>query len=149
MHCVLLIPVYDDTIAVQHLIPAVDVELRRVGACARVVLVDDGSPEPPTGGLQTAGLVAITEIDVVRLRRNLGHQRAIAIGLCYLEMHDSSDFIVVMDGDGEDRPVDVPALLAAAHASPTARIVFAERTRRSEGFVFHVLYICTRRCISP
>jgi hypothetical protein len=140
MRVVLLIPVYNDAAPVQQLLGEVDAEMRGTEFTIKVVIVDDGSLEPPRADTG-APFQAISEIAVVRLRRNVGHQRAIAIGLCYLEANDSFDYVVVMDGDGEDRPTDVAVLLRAAMANDQSRIVFAERARRSEGPLFHALYV--------
>jgi hypothetical protein len=139
MKVVLLIPVYNDAAALQRLLREVDAELRGLAVTAAAVIVDDGSMAPlrPEAG---GPFQALSEISIIRLRRNLGHQRAIAIGLCYLEAHDASDYVVIMDGDGEDRPTDIAPLLRAASASDPPQIVFAERTRRSEGALFHVSY---------
>lgn len=128
-----LIPVYEDWVAVTRVIQELDASGRRFD----ILLVDDGSVTPcpaVPGGMPGAGT-----IEVLRLRRNLGHQRAIAIGLAYLEARGDGAPVVIMDGDGQDQPADVLRLLAAAAASP-GRIVFAERTRRSEGWLFGVLY---------
>ena len=76
---------------------------------------------------------AIARVDVLRLRRNVGHQRAIAIGLAFIHAHRPCRAVVVMDADGEDRPSDVPRLLARLDAAGDPAIVFAERTRRSSG----------------
>ena len=64
---------------------------------------------------------------MLQLRRNLGHQRAIAVGLAYAEEHDPCDVVVIMDGDGEDDPKDVPRLLACCRQAGGREIVFAER----------------------
>ena len=45
-----------------------------------------------------------------------------------------------MDADGEDNPADVPRLVAELAAQGGRTIVFAQRIRRSEGFVFTFLY---------
>jgi hypothetical protein len=55
-------------------------------------------------------------------RRNLGHQRAIAIGLGYLKATVPGKFLIVMDSDGQDRPEDVRRLLAAAGANPSPKV---------------------------
>ena len=128
-----LIPVYDDWAAVARVISELDATGRRFD----ILLVDDGSVTPcPAALTQVAGAGSI---EVLRLRRNLGHQRAIAIGLAYLESRGDQSPVVIMDGDGEDQPSDVLKLLDAANATP-GRIVFAERTRRSEGWLFTTLY---------
>jgi hypothetical protein len=66
----------------------------------------------------------------LRLRRNLVHQRTIAIGLAHIGEYEARD-VVVMDSDGEDDPRDVPRLVARMQEE-RGRSVFAERTRRSE-----------------
>ncbi len=124
-----LIPVYDDWAAVARVIS----ELDATGRHFDVLLVDDGSVTPCPAAL--TGIAGAGAIEVLRLRRNLGHQRAIAIGLAYLESRGDQSPVVIMDGDGEDQPADVLKLLDAADATP-GRIVFAERTRRSEGWLF-------------
>lgn len=76
----------------------------------------------------------------MRLACNLGHQRAIAVGLVVAK-DDATDCsaIVVMDGDGEDRPKDVPRLLEYSTQKPGA-IVCARRARRSEPLGFRMFY---------
>jgi hypothetical protein len=78
------------------------------------------------------------------LRRNVGHQRAIAIALAFVDEQRSPDTLVVMDGDGEDAPEDVPRLLACLSENDQRMVVFAERTRRSESLTFRVFYALYR-----
>jgi len=134
----LLIPVYNDWGALSILI-------ERLGACLwgrqetfHILIVDDGSTD--AGGDTLALPAAFCTGSILRLRRNLGHQRAIAIGLTWLHMNQPPDAVVVMDGDGEDQPEDVPRLLDRFTAGTGGLSVFAERTRRSEGLVFTSLY---------
>ena len=77
----------------------------------------------------------------MRLLRNVGHQRALAVGLSYAHAHDLCDVVVVMDADGEDDPADVPRLLAKCAEDGNRSIVFARRAKRSEGFPFVVFYV--------
>jgi len=137
---VVLTPVYNDWSAVRLLLPLLDSELARHGLRARVVLIDDASFEPRPEGLNHHDLNAITEIRVLTLRRNLGHQRALAVGLSYVQERIPCDAVVVMDADGEDNPADVPRLVAEMSAREGRTIVFAQRIRRSEGFIFTFLY---------
>jgi polyisoprenyl-phosphate glycosyltransferase len=79
-------------------------------------------------------------VGVVRLRSNVGHQRAIAIGLSFLHGWVRPDAaVVVMDADGEDDPADVPRLLEALARQP-GHIVVANRARRSESLGFRIGY---------
>ena len=82
----------------------------------------------------------IKQIDVIHLARNLGHQKAIALGLAYIDQNIKLDQVLVMDCDGEDRPEDISLLLDEHFKSPDA-IIFAQRAQRSEGLIFQFFYI--------
>ncbi|MBA4853926.1 glycosyltransferase [Emticicia sp. BO119] len=79
-------------------------------------------------------------IEVLHLNKNLGHQKAIAIGLSYLNAHSNDDFFVVMDSDGEDKPEHLPILLDEASGNGGKEILFARRTKRKESFLFKIFY---------
>jgi hypothetical protein len=106
---------------------------------ARVVLVDDGSTQPAPPDL-IGRPIALSRVSLLSLRRNLGHQRALAVGLSYVEAHLPCRALVVMDGDGEDAPADVVRLLDRFEKEGGQTVVFAERTRRSESTLFRVFY---------
>ncbi len=141
---VVLIPVYDDWESVRELLPALDAALDGVAVRARILLVDDGSTQAPPADLCRTAPTRLERVDRLVLRRNLGHQRAIAIGLCYVADHLPTDAVLVMDGDGEDDPADVPRLLARAEQERGTAVVFAERTRRSEHLGFRCGYFLYR-----
>jgi glycosyltransferase involved in cell wall biosynthesis len=82
----------------------------------------------------------IFAVDIIHLQRNLGHQRAIAVGLTHINDKYPCDAVIVMDADGEDKPEDVPRLIERFKDSGGKQIVFAERLKRSEGLVFKVSY---------
>lgn len=79
-------------------------------------------------------------IEILHLNKNLGHQKAIAIGLSYLNVNSKDDFFVVMDVDGEDKPEHLPILLDEASKDSGKEIVFARRTKRKESFFFKIFY---------
>jgi hypothetical protein len=140
MALTVLTPIYNDWAALSAMIRALDRELAAEGRRADVLIVDDGSSIAPERELDGLALAALTSVEVLHLRRNLGHQRAIAIGLAYLEANSQTDAVIVMDGDGEDRPEDVPRLLKRFEQENGRCVIFAERMRRSEGRVFAALY---------
>ena len=107
------------------------------------MLVDDGSTDPPPTSISVRSGPP-PAVRVLRLRRNVGHQRAIAIGLAWVHENEPAAAVVVMDADGEDTPAGVLALLDAAKATGDEAIVFAARARRTEGLRFRVLYACYR-----
>ncbi|MGH7810321.1 MAG: glycosyl transferase, partial [Candidatus Binatia bacterium] len=78
--------------------------------------------------------------EVLSLRRNIGHQRAIAVGLSYIAVNHPENSVVVMDADGEDDPKDVPRLVRECVANEGKKIIFAARIRRSEGWAFTFFY---------
>jgi hypothetical protein len=137
---VILAPVFNDWPSVRLLLPRLDAELAANRLRARVVLVNDGSFIPPPQSLVDVELKAVTQLRILSLRRNLGHQRALAVGLAFVHAQMPCAAVVVMDADGEDDPADVPRLVAELRGRNDQEIVFAQRIRRSEGIVFTLLY---------
>lgn len=78
---------------------------------------------------------------MLHLHRNLGHQKAIAIGLSYAHAHLAFDAVLVMDADGEDRPQDIPRMLQAAQGDT---IVLARRASRQDNLQFKIFYALYR-----
>jgi hypothetical protein len=140
-----LMPVRDDWVSASELLRRIDEAIAPTGATLRLMLVDDGSAEPlPEADFQ-GPYGAIQSVAVLRLRRNLGHQRAIAIGLAQLHTMAPEDGVFVMDADGEDTPAGLLTLLERFRQSDGRQIVFAERTRRSESMVFRAFYQAYRQ----
>lgn len=137
---VLLMPVFDDWPCARLMIQKLDAALAASPVTARVLLIDDGSPNSPATPLVAEPLKSLRGVERLRLRRNLGHQRAIAIGLSFLAAERDCDAVLVLDADGEDSPEDVPRLIEKFLELHGTHVVFAERTRRSEKFTFRVGY---------
>ncbi|MBC8102292.1 MAG: glycosyltransferase, partial [Cytophagales bacterium] len=138
---VILIPVFNDWAAVTKLLALLDDEIAKHGYTnASVLLIDDGSSLPAPEETIAFRPQALIAVEVLALRRNLGHQRAIAVGLTYVSEKVPCRAVVVMDGDGEDSPGDVPKLLARFEELGGAKAVFAERARRTEKLSFRVFY---------
>ena len=140
---VVLIPVLDDWKALSLMLPRLAEQAAALGVPVGLLVVDDGSVEAGGPGVVPAD-PRFAWVRVLRLRRNLGHQRAIAVGLCHIEEHIPCEGVVVMDGDGEDRPEDVSRLVAAMAAERNTRIVFGERQRRVERLTFRIFYVLYR-----
>lgn len=131
----LCIPVYNDAASARLLLEALDTVAASLPHRLRVLFVDDGSTQQEYESLPGPS-PRIPVVDVLRLRRNLGHQRAIAIGLSAIAARRTADAVVVMDGDGEDAPDTLPALLSAVAAAGPHRAVFAQRLKRHDGIGF-------------
>ena len=136
---IILIPVFNDWDCVFLMLPLLDEAVSRTGADIRVLLVDDGSTRKLPANLNHPPGGHLRQIDVLHLSRNLGHQRAIAIGLFYIHQNLPCEQVIVMDADGQDRPDDVPALLEAAARYP-GQVIFAARTKRLETISFRIGY---------
>jgi hypothetical protein len=134
---VIVVPVFNDGPSLSVLLDRLSQTLGRCAATTSILVIDDGSLPPlEAEPIDPKGLGG----SIVSLKRNVGHQRAIAIGLAYAVTHRLGETVVVMDADGEDRPDDVPRLMAlAADAGPMA-VVVGERAKRSEGFLFRAFY---------
>lgn len=135
-YLVVVTPVYEDVEASSKLFKELN---KALGPDVYIVAVDDGSVRQPVdvASLQAAGLDGV----VIKLKRNVGHQRAIAIGLNYVAEHLSDAArVVVMDSDGEDLPETIKALLASLEL-PDVDIVVAQRKSRVETLRFRAFYV--------
>ena len=140
----ILIPVYNDWNSVKLLIEKIDNVLVTSDQIASIFIVDDHSSDLLSNNLIDYNLSQISMIHVLTLKRNLGHQRAIAIGLTHLYAEYELDAVVIMDGDGEDIPDDIPRLIEKSKNEGNEKIVFAERYKRSESIVFKFFYMLYR-----
>ena len=141
---VIMVVAYNDWESVRTLIPLLDEQLAGRYRKVRVFVIDDGSSifvDEDTFHDQT--LLAINEVQVITLRRNMGNQRAVATGLGYLASEVTFDYLVLMDSDHEDKPEYVPQLVDRARKEAN-KVVFAERTQRSEGRRFKMFYLAYR-----
>ena len=134
-----VIPVFNDWESFTQLIAEIDHCASRLRAVLDLIAIDDGSSESMDASC-AADLNNIGSVAIVTLACNLGHQRAIAVGLAHVHNIGVYDGVIVMDSDGEDRPKDVERLLAESHREPQA-IVVAQRKQRSEGSVFLAFYL--------
>lgn len=137
---VVVTPVYEDVEACSCLFK--DLALH-FGQQVYVVAVDDGSVRQPLE-LTTLKQARLNGV-ILKLRRNVGHQRAIAIGLSYAAEHMHTDQrIVVMDSDGEDLPTTMPELLRGLEADQVD-VVVAQRKSRLETLRFKAFYAVYKR----
>jgi polyisoprenyl-phosphate glycosyltransferase len=137
LRVVVLIPLCDDWLSAAELLRRLDLSLSTQPYRVEILLVDDASRQEASRADFPDQFAAIKSIRILRLRRNLGHQRAIAIGLVHIEKFISCDAVLVMDGDGEDTPAGALQLL---NAFTGGAAIFAKRSRRTESFTFRVLY---------
>jgi len=133
---IVVTPVFEDTEASSILFSEL---AKSCGTDIHVVAVDDGSVRQPLAldGMQVAGVHGT----VIKLKRNVGHQRAIAVGLAYVAEHFSEiDRVVVMDSDGEDLPETIDGLLNDLDTAEVD-VVVAQRKSRVETLRFKAFYV--------
>ncbi|WP_439557088.1 glycosyltransferase [Dyadobacter sp.] len=135
---VIIIPQFNDWEALNLLIQKINADVETsILANTTLLIVDDCSSRLRTLPFAQFGG---KEIKVLRLYRNLGHQKAIAIGLSYAAENLNADKVIVMDADGEDAPSDINSLVRKSIEVPD-NIIFAERNKRTEGPVFRIFYV--------
>jgi glycosyltransferase involved in cell wall biosynthesis len=135
-------PVYRDWHVASLLCRRLDETFLNFPIELRVLLIDDGSPEG-VSGWQDFTSRSIACVEALTLQRNIGHQRAIAVGLCHVREHIDCDAVMVMDADGEDRPEDAMSLVRhfIDHGDD---VLFAMRRRRIESLSFRSGYVAYR-----
>jgi len=130
----ILVPVFNDWACVAPLIAGLEAT-PGLPIDKTLVIVDDGSTEEIPSDLNTGTI----STEVIRLGANVGHQRAIAIGLVSIARAKSADVVIVLDADGEDLPADCESLWQAHMANPAA-VVVAQRRKRTESARFKFFY---------
>lgn len=133
---IIVTPVYEDTEASTKLFKELEI---CYGRDLFIVAVDDGSIKSPLkiDAIKNVGL----EGCIIKLNRNVGHQRAIAIGLGYVSNRINSDQVVVtMDSDGEDTPQSIRELVSHLQHGDVD-VVVAQRKSRVETFKFKMFYV--------
>ena len=86
-----------------------------------------------------SNLSNLNSIQVINLKNNVGHTRCIATGLKHINENQQFDYIIPMDGDGEDRPEEIKNFIQLSEQSGEKSIV-GERVKRSEGLFFQLCY---------
>lgn len=133
---IILTPVYEDVEASSKLFKELSKEFDNN---VYIVAVDDGSVKEPLNisVIENAGLSGI----VIKLKRNVGHQRAISIGLGYVAEHmNKNQKVIVMDSDGEDTPISIKQLIKPLDKE-NIDVVVAQRKSRVESLKFKAFYV--------
>jgi hypothetical protein len=132
----ILIPVHNDWDCLYLLINKIKLHLgEEMYKNVSYLVVNDFS----TTEIDASKIDSSHQVEIIELVKNMGHQRAIAIGMSFLAMNNFSGKIIVMDSDGEDRPEDITVLLKKSEENPE-KIFFARRAKRSEGVIFKLFY---------
>ena len=134
----ILIPIYNDWQSVFKLLENIDLVIAGLEEEVSVLIVNDASTEQrPEISLNLNNLKSI---QVINMKENRGHARCNAAGLKYISEREDVDYVIPMDGDGEDRPEEIRLLIEKAKEYPDT-VITANRIKRSEGLLFKFCYL--------
>ena len=134
---VILIPVYNDRESLTKLIENINSEIEGINSEISIVVINDASSQQIIDEYQNTE--NINSIEIVNMKENRGHARCIASGLKYIYEKKEFDYVIPMDGDGEDRPEEIKEFINQIQNSNDKPIV-GKRVKRSEGLFFKLCY---------
>ena len=133
----ILIPVYNDWQSVFKLLENINSQVSALNDEFSVLIINDGSTENKPEF--TVDLSNLKSIQIIKMKKNRGHARCNATGLKHINEKEDFDYVIPMDGDGEDRPEELSLLIEKIKDYPDT-VVTANRVKRSEGFLFKFCY---------
>ena len=136
---IILISIYNDWKSVFKLLENIDLQITDWNAEVSVLIVNDASTEkrPNT----EFSFKNIKLVRAMNMKKNRGHARCFAAGLKFLTEKEYFDYVILMDGDGEDRPEELTLLFNKTREN-SLKTITANRTKRSEGVFFKFMYQC-------
>ena len=134
---IILIPVYNDWESLKKLIKEINDTIKDFNDINfECLIVNDSSTISAPEIIKPN---KIKSMEILNMRENRGHARCNAFGIRHIFQNKKFDNIILMDGDGEDRPVEIKDLLEKINKNPKVSVV-AKRVKRSEGPLFQLLY---------
>ena len=128
----ILIPVYNDWQSVFKLLENINSEISTLDAEFSVIIINDASTEDRPEF--SVNLDNLKLLQVLNMKENRGHTRCIASGLKYIFEKKEFDYVIPMDGDGEDQPEEIKDFIEFSEQSKDQSIV-GERVKRSENLL--------------
>ena len=133
----ILIPVYNDWQSVSKLVDEINNLSISPEFQISIIIVNDASNHDRLD--EEKNLENIQSIQILNMNKNQGHARCIASGLKYIFEKEDFDYVIPMDGDGEDRPEEIKEFLNKIDESKNIAIV-GQRVKRSENLFFKICY---------
>ena len=135
---IILIPIFNDRESLTKLITNINTEIKDLNSEISVIVINDASSQQIIDEYQNTE--NINSIEIINMKENRGHARCIASGLKYIYEKKEFDYVIPMDGDGEDRPEEIKNFIQLAEQSNDQSIV-GERVKRSEHIFFKFCYL--------
>ena len=134
----ILIPIYNDWQSVFKLIKDINSQVSTLSDEFSVIIINDASIENRPEF--SPDLNNLKSVQIINMKENKGHARCIASGLKYIYEKKEFDYVIPMDGDGEDRPEEIKNFIEFTDQSEDKSIV-GERIKRSESLFFKICYL--------
>ncbi len=133
----ILIPIYNDWQSVSKLLDEINMNTSNLNAEISIIIINDASNHDRKE--ETKSYENLHSIKILNMKINQGHARCIATGLKYILEKENFDYVIPMDGDGEDRPEEIRELINKIDIANGKPIVGA-RVKRSENLMFKIFY---------
>ena len=137
MRYVILIPIYNDRESLKLLVENINSEIKDLEHEISLVAINDASSQQIIDTYPN--IENISSFEIISMKENRGHASCIASGLKYIFEKKDFDFVIPMDGDGEDRPEEIKNFIQLSEQSSEKSII-GERVKRSEGLFFQLCY---------
>ena len=135
---IILIPVFNDWESLKKLLNEIEENVKNIkNILIECLVVNDAST------IQQPKMVkpkSFQSLKILNMKKNKGHARCNAFGIRFISKNKDFDNLILMDGDGEDRPVELIKLINKSFQDPENSVV-AKRIKRSEGPFFQFLYL--------
>ena len=135
---IIIIPIFNDWESLKQLLLEIDQVIKEIeGVFVDCLVINDAST------MKTPEINKpknIKSLKILNMKQNKGHAKCNAFGIRYSIQKEKFDFLILMDGDGEDRPIELRSLIDKAKNDPNLSVV-AKRVKRSEGIFFKTLYL--------
>ena len=134
---IILIPVYNDWQSTSKLLEDINLNVKGLNQEFSIIIVNDASTDEQL--INSTNLENLSSIKIINMKENRGHARCIASGLKHIHEKEQYDYIIPMDGDGEDRPEEIKNFVENINFNPDKAIV-GERVKRTEKLIFKICY---------
>ncbi len=137
MKYIILVPIYNDRVSLKLLIENINYQAKDLNSEISIIIINDASSQQIIDVYPN--IDNIKSIEIVNMKENRGHTRSIASGLRYIYENKEYDYVIPMDGDGEDRPEEIKNFIELSKKAGDSSIV-GTRVKRSESIFFKSCY---------
>jgi len=134
---IIMIPVFNDWASLTKLLGEINKTIDHFNKIEfECLILNDASTIEPAKIFKPQN---IKSLRILNIKKNQGHARCNAFGIRFVLQNEKFDYLLLMDGDGEDRPEEINNLINKVLKDPSLSVV-AKRVKRSEGPFFQLLY---------